>query len=91
MSRDQVRRYRPSMTETTAILLTEENLEAVEQWSGGAIKGTKLVRSARVIDVYDSYLGETRASIGDYVVATQFGAVAMPAELFNRTYEEVPQ
>lgn len=93
MSRDQVRKYRAIVTETTAVLLTEENLEAVEKWSGGAIKGTKLVRSARVIDVYDSYLGETRAAIGDYVVMTRFGTTAMSAELFNLTYDfaGVPQ
>jgi hypothetical protein len=55
--------------EVEARELTEDNLEEIELWCGGSIKGTKLPRKDRIIELWDHTLDmENRASIGDFVV-----------------------
>lgn len=52
--------------------LTVDNLEELETWSGGSIKGIKLPKKDQVIEVWDNFTGcELRAGIGDYLVFNQ--------------------
>lgn len=47
--------------------VTVENLEELEAWCQGSIKGTKLPRVDREIEIYSND-SELRAAVGDYIV-----------------------
>lgn len=59
--------FRLRLPEVEARQLTVDNLEELEIWSGGQIKGTKLPRAERVIDI-DTAVATQRANIGDWIV-----------------------
>lgn len=60
-------KYKKIPIEVEAYQLTIETLETVERWCGGQIKGMKLPPEHRCIDI-QTYKGEIRAEIGDYIV-----------------------
>ena len=69
--------------------LTAVNLEFVEAWCKGSIKGTVLPREERVIDIF-TLEGEMRADIGDWIIKGIAGEFypCKPA-IFQATYEAV--
>ena len=58
---------RPRERVVTAARLKPENLEAVESWCRGSIKGIKLPRNKRCVDIQTDE-GEVRVEMGDWVV-----------------------
>jgi hypothetical protein len=69
--------------------LTVDNLESVEEWCKGSIKGTALPREERVIDIY-TLEGEMRADIGDWVIKGIKGEFyPCKPDIFEMTYEAV--
>ncbi len=72
-----------------AYLLTVDNLEFVERWSGGSIKGISLPRTERVIDI-QTLEGEMRANIGDWVIRGIKGEFyPCKPDIFSASYETV--
>lgn len=80
-------RKRPVVIE--AEQLTESNLERLEVWCGGSIKGTKLPISKRCIDI-QTLEGEMRANIGDWIIKGVKGEFyPCKPDIFEATYERV--
>lgn len=78
----------PSKVE--AIRLTEDNLEEVAEWCGGAIKGTKLTRDLQVVEVWNARTEtEVVACIGDWLVKdSATGFELYDDEDFKSVFEE---
>lgn len=69
--------------------LTVDNMEFVEEWCGGSIKGIKLPVEDRCIDI-QTLEGEMRAGIGDYVIkGIQGEFYPCKPDIFEATYEAV--
>lgn len=69
--------------------LTVFNLEELEQWCGGSIKGLRLPANQRVIDI-QTLEGEMRAQIGDWIIKGVKGEFyPCKPEIFAMTYEPV--
>ena len=82
-------KYRKKPVVIEAMLLTEGNLEQVEKWCGGDIKGTALHRSERVLDI-QTLEGEMRANIGDWIIRGVKGEFyPCKPDIFEQTYEKV--
>ena len=80
-------RYRKKPVVIEAIRLTPDNLERVEEWCGGSIKGTALPRSERCIDI-QTLEGEMRAEIGDWVIQGVAGEFyPCKHRIFEATYD----
>ena len=78
--------YVRKQNQVAAVELTAENLEAVERWCGGSIKGIKRPIAERAIDI-QTRRGEERASIGDYIVKDGTGAFSVEdTEQFTSDY-----
>jgi hypothetical protein len=72
-----------------AVRLSEDNLEQVEKWCKGSIKGIKLPRYQQVIDI-QTLEGEMRATIGDWIIRGIKGEFyPCKNEIFMDCYEEV--
>ncbi len=85
--RSRMFRTRPEVVE--AYILTEDNLEVLEKWCGGSIKGILLPRGRRVIDI-QTRAGECRACIGDWIIKGKGEYYPCEPGMFRRDYEEVP-
>lgn len=75
-------RKKPHLVEARQVTLG--NLESIEAWCNGVIKGTSLPRSERVIEV----LGK-RAEIGDWVVKEANGVPNVYTDEAFRLMHEV--
>ncbi len=84
-------KYRRKPIVIDAEQLTEGNLENLENWCGGSIKGTRLHRSERVIDV-QTLAGEVRVNIGDWIICGIRGEFyPCKPDIFKATYEKVTE
>lgn len=69
--------------------LTVFNLEELEHWCKGSIKGLRLPANQRVIDI-QTLEGEMRAQIGDWIIKGVKGEFyPCKPEIFAMTYEPV--
>lgn len=67
--------------------LTVENIESVEAWCKGSIKGTALPREQQVIDIW-TLEGEMRADMGDWIIKGIKGEFyPCKPDIFAETYE----
>lgn len=84
-----IRKYRKKSVVIEAALVTEDNLDAVAAWCGGAVKGTMLPPSKRCIDIHTRE-GEMRADVGAYVIRGVRGEFyPCRGDIFEATYEDV--
>ena len=70
------------------VKLTENNLEEVEIWTNGSIKGTYLSRDQRVIDIQNSK-GELRVEIGDIILKIGNDFIVIQENVFKTIFEEI--
>lgn len=81
---------RPQEVEVRKV--TEDNLEEVELWCMGSIKGTMLPRKDRAIDIWNNFLDTgQRAEVGDYIILNrdkQYYEV-VPNNVFDKLYRFV--
>lgn len=71
--------------------LTPDNINELEVWCGGSIKGTRLHILQRCIDV-QTLEGEMRANMGDWIVKGVEGEFyPVKDSIFTSTYEEVKE
>jgi len=83
--------YRKKPVVIEAHLLTESNLDFVETWCKGSIKGTFLPASERCIDI-QTLEGEMRADVGDYVIKGIKGEFyPCKADIFEASYDFVSE
>lgn len=68
--------------------VTIGNLESIEVWCNGAIKGTRLPRSERVIEVNHQGI-EQRAEIGEWIVKEPNGVFNVYTDEAFRLLHEV--
>ena len=69
--------------------LTVFNLEELEQWCGGSIKGLRLPAKERVIRI-QTLEGEMEAKIGDWIIRGVKGEFyPCKPDIFEATYEKV--
>ena len=71
--------------------LTIENIDILEKWCGGQIKGTKLPVERRSIDIWiKSIEEEVRANIGDYIIRMPNGDFSCRSmAVFEAIYEKI--
>lgn len=81
-------KYRKKPVVIEAKQLTVFNLEELEQWCGGSIKGLRLPAKERVIHI-PTLEGEMEAKIGDYIIQGVKGEFyPCKPDIFAATYEE---
>lgn len=69
-----------------AYQLTTDNLDYIENWCNGQIKGTRLPLIDRVIAIYTED-GEYQAAISDYIIKIGNGDFCTcPAYVFNKIF-----
>lgn len=79
--------YRTRYPEIEARQLSPDNLEQIEAWCGGSVKGILLPRKQRVIDIQTPD-GEMRADVGDYIVKdSKGGFYPCKPDIFEATYD----
>ncbi len=84
-----MRQFRKRPVVIDAEQLSEDNLEVLEQWCRGSIKGIAMPRSKRAIDI-QTYEGEMRAEIGDWIIKGVEGEFYPCRDsIFKATYDEV--
>jgi len=84
--------YTQKNTNVEARQVTADNLEEIELWCLGSIKGTMLPREQRAIDIWCQYAdSEFRAEVGDYILHDKDYDLwsVMSKRLFNRLYSKV--
>jgi hypothetical protein len=83
-------RFRKKPVVIDAVRLSEFNLEAVEAWCRGAIKGTQLPRENQIIHI-QTLEGEMTANVGDWVIRGIKGEFyPCKPDIFAATYEPLP-
>lgn len=80
-----MRIYERKLKFSEALRVTPENLEIVEAWCGGSIKGTRLPREQRCIDI-QTYFGEMSANVGDWIVKEDHYFLVYPDEMFTELF-----
>jgi hypothetical protein len=81
--------YRKKPVVVEAHQLSVENMEFIEEWCRGSIKGILLPIEQRCIDI-QTLEGEMRADIGDYIIKGIKGEFyPCKPDIFVETYEEV--
>lgn len=81
--------YRKKPVIIEAYLLTTDNIEFVEKWCKGSIKGMSLPLQERIIHI-QTLEGEMTARIGDYVIRGIKGEFyPCKSDIFEATYELV--
>jgi hypothetical protein len=84
---EEVNWYRKLPIAIQALRLTSSNLEQAEEWCKGSIKGTKLPREKRSIDI-QTLEGEMRAEQGDWIIKGVKGEFyPCKPDIFEATYE----
>ena len=82
-------KYRKKSVVIEAERLSVENIERLESWCNGSIKGISLPRHKQVIDI-QTLEGEMRAYIGDWIIKGIAGEFyPRQPDIFKQTYEEV--
>lgn len=87
-------KYRKKPVVIEAEKLSVTNIDRLEEWCRGSIKGTKLPKDMQVIDIQTNE-GEMRASMGDWIIKEPFssksGRLFYPCkpDIFEKTYEEI--
>lgn len=82
-------KYRKKPLVIEAKLLTAENMEPLEDWCRGSIKGILLPVHKRVLEI-QTLEGEMRAQIGDWIIKGVNGEFyPCKPDIFEKTYEEV--
>ena len=82
-------KFRKKPVEVEAHKLTVENMDFVENWCKGSIKGVSLPIEERCIDI-QTLEGEMRAEIGDYVIKGIKGEFyPCKPDIFEMTYDIV--
>ena len=72
-----------------ACQLTPNNLEEVELWCHGSLRGIKLARKDWELEIF-TLEGNLRANIGDWIIKGVEGEFyPCKASIFETTYEEV--
>jgi len=79
-------RKKPSLVEARQV--TVGNLESVEAWCGGSMRGILLPRSQRIIEVNNQGI-EQRAEVGDWVVKEANGTLNVYTDEAFRLMHEV--
>lgn len=84
-----MQKFRKKPVVIEAVQLTVENLEVVEAWCNGSIKGLKLPREQQRIDI-QTLEGEMSATIGDFVIRGVKGEFyPCKPDIFAATYDAV--
>lgn len=82
-------KYRKKPVVIEAHKLTPDNIEFLEPWCGGSIKGIGLPVNERCIDI-QTLEGEMRAEMGDYIIKGVKGEFyPCKPDIFEMTYEPV--
>lgn len=82
-------KYRKKPVVIEAHKLTIDNMDFVENWCGGSIKGISLPIEERCIDI-QTLEGEMSAKIDDYVIKGVKGEFyPCKPDIFEATYEKV--
>lgn len=82
-------KYRKKPVVIEARLLTVDNLESVEAWCHGAVKGIGLPREERIIHI-QTLEGEMTANLGDWIIKGIKGEFyPCRADIFAATYDAV--
>lgn len=72
-----------------AIRLTVDNLEEVEKFCKGKLKGTLLPPEQQVIEFYN-YLGvEDELEVGEYLVKTEIGFIKFRDNSFSKSFDRI--
>ena len=80
-------KYRKKPVVIEANQLTVNNMDGIEQWCGGSIKGVKLPANERVIHI-PTLEGEMTAQIGDWIIQGVKGEFyPCKPDIFDATYE----
>lgn len=80
-------RFRKKPVIVEARQLTPENITQLEEWCGGSIKGVRLPKDQRVIDI-QTLEGEMRAEMGDWIIQGIKGEFyPCKPNIFELTYE----
>lgn len=83
------KRFRKKPLVVEAVRVTEANIEWVEKWCRGSIKGILLPKIEQVIDI-QTLEGEMRANIGDVIIkGIQGEFYPCRFDIFLASYEEV--
>ena len=81
--------YRKKPVVIEAFRLTRSNLEELERWSGGSIRGVQLPREEREIEIH-TLEGDMRARVGDWIIkGVQGEFYPCKPDIFAATYELV--
>lgn len=81
--------FRKKPVTVEAYQLGTRNMEQLEEWCHGSIKGTKLPLNQRCIDI-ETLEGEMRANIGDWIIKGVKGEFyPCKPDIFETTYEPV--
>lgn len=82
-------KYRKKPVVIEAHKLTPDNIEFLEPWCGGSIKGIRFPVNERCIDI-QTLEGEMRAEMGDYIIKGVKGEFyPCKPDIFEMTYEPV--
>ena len=80
--------YRKKPVIIEARQLCTYNMEHIEDWCGGRIRGTKLPVQDRIIQI-DTLEGEMEAKIGDWIIKGLKGEFyPCKPEIFELSYDE---
>ena len=78
--------FRRKVMTLEAFQLREDNIEQLEKWCNGSIKGTKLHVSERCIDIQTDS-GEQRAEMGDWIIKGPSDFYPCRPDVFEVLYE----
>lgn len=82
-------KYRKKPIVIEAYLLTTQNMDELESWCGGSIRGVSLPPEERVIAI-QTLEGEMRAGVGDYIICGIKGEFyPCKPDIFEASYELV--
>ena len=82
-------RNKPVIIEAEQLLV--HNINKLEIWCGGSIKGMRLLPSERCIDIQTPE-GECRAEIGDFIIKGIKGEFySCKPDFFKKTYEKIEE
>jgi hypothetical protein len=84
--------YTQKNTNVEARQVTADNLEEIELWCMGSIKGIMLPRDERVIDIWCKDVdSDFRAQVGDYILHDKDYNLwsVMSKRLFTKLYSKV--
>jgi len=69
----------------TALQLTTKNMDFIEHWTGGSIKGTRLPPEDRELELWSDGQ-EVRAVLGDFIVCEDGRFYPCKPDVFRRDF-----